>query len=301
MKKRLIVIIILSFFFFHETKQVSAFHNLIENEDITTEEKIKILQEEITRLWSIILQLQSQEKIKENINAHSYLVKNLSDNSIILEKNSRYFYPIASITKLMNAVIVLENIDLNKTITITPEMLEPHGHSPCIFEGLTVSANNLLKASLIQSTNDAAEALSYFIGKEKFIKMMNEKAKDLEMESTLFYDPHGLSLLNSSTASDIYKLIDYVYKNHPELLEITKDNDFYLPDPSGRILKFKNLNNFHESSNFIGGKTGYLPAARQTFVSIFKIKNNPIAIILLKSNNRQSDVSKIIDWLELSN
>ncbi len=128
---------------------------------------------------------------------------------------------------------------------------------------------------------------------------MNEKAKELSMENTFFDDSHGLSSLNTSTAKDLAKLIEYINKEHPQILEITKDNDFYLPNPLGRLLKFKNVNNFHENNDFIGGKTGYLHVAGQTFASIFKAKEDLFSIILLKSRNRQSDTLKILEWLNL--
>jgi len=298
MKNKIFLITILTFFslfFFLFEAKATEFN--YQKEGISIDEKIKILQEEIQRLWSIVLKLQSQKQLEKEIDAHSYLAVNLSNDSILLEKNTKYFYPIASITKLMNAVVVLENVNLEEKITITSEMLDPDGCSPSIFKGLNISAENLLKASLIQSTNDAAESLTYFLGKEKFINLMNQKAQELDMKNTFFCDAHGLSPSNHSTVFDIAKLINYIYKNHSQILEITKNNNFYLPDPSGRMLKFKNLNSFNENGIFVGGKTGYLPEAKQTFASIFTVKENPIAIILLRSINRQSDALKIIDWL----
>lgn len=254
-------------------------------------QKIQILIEKISSLQKLILKLQLQKEVK----AKSYLVIDISNNSIILEKNINQPYPIASITKVMAALIAFENIELNQTITLTQEMLKPEGYSPSLFLGLNVSAKNLLKAALVQSTNDAAEALSYFLERGKFLNLMNQKAKELEMNSTLFYDAHGLSPSNLSTASDIAKLLKYIYQNHPEILSITKDNDFWLPDRTGRLLKFKNLNNFYQNSEFIGGKSGYLPEAKQTFAGLFNLNGKPIAIILLYSQNRQTDTLKIFD------
>jgi len=257
-------------------------------------QQIQILQKEIQRLKTLISKL----KLEKELTAKSYLAVNLSNESIIFEKNTNKSYPIASLTKLMNAVIVLENIDINQKITLTEKMLEPLGYSPSLFLGLNVSAKNLLKASLIQSTNDAAESLTYFLKKGEFLTLMQGKAKELDMANTFFYDPHGLNPSNRSTVSDIAKLLTYIYENHPEILSITKDNNFWLPDPTGRLLKFKNLNNFYGIPEFIGGKSGYLPEARQTSAALFNLKGEPIAIILLYSKNRQADTLKILDWLK---
>ena len=176
-------------------------------------------------------------------------------------------------------------------------MLEPLGHSLTLFLGLNISAENLLKASLIQSTNDACEALAYFLGKEKFLDLMNQKAKELGMKNTVFSDVHGLSPTNRSTAADLAKLISYIYKEHPEILHLTRDNNFWLPDSTGRLLKFQNVNNFYPLPEFIGGKTGYLPQAKQTLASIFLVNKKPIAIILLYSDNRQADIFTILNRL----
>jgi len=253
-------------------------------------QRIEILKHEILLLRSLLVNRHSQK----GISAQSYLAVNLSDNSVLAQKNQNQPYAIASITKLMTALIALENIDTKQKITLDEEMLKPLGSSPSLYSGLKVSAENLLKASLIQSANDAAEALTYFLGKEKFLNLMNKKAKELGMTNTVFYDAHGLNPKNLSTASDLANLLAYIYKNHPEILNITKDNDFWLPDKTGRLLKFQNVNNFYPLSDFIGGKTGYLPEAKQTLASVFNVNGKPVAIIVLSSNNRQADVFAIL-------
>ncbi|MDP1538764.1 MAG: serine hydrolase [bacterium] len=257
-------------------------------------QQIEILQQEIWLLQSLLSNMQLQQEVS----AASYLAVNLSDNSVILSKNANQSYPIASITKLMNAVVASEHIEKSQTIQLTEEMLEPLGQSPSLFSGLNISAENLLKASLIQSVNDASEALTYFLGKEKFLSLTNEKAKELGMENTFFSDAHGLSPANRSTAADLAKLVAYIYEQHPEILQITKDNNFWLPDTTGRLLKFQNVNNFYPFSEFIGGKTGYLPQVKQTLASVFRVKEEPVAIILLYSDNRQADIFTILDQLK---
>lgn len=257
-------------------------------------QQIQILQQEIQRLKTLI----SKFKLEKEVTAESYLVVNLSDKSVVFTKNIDRLYPIASITKLMSAVVVFENIDINQTITLTEKMLEPSGYSPSLFLGLNVSAKNLLKASLIQSTNDAVESLTYFLEKGSFLALMNGKAKELDMANTFFYDSHGLNPSNRSIAPDIVKLLTYIYENHPEILSITKDNNFWLPDPTGRLLKFKNVNNFYEIPESIGGKSGYLPEAKQTLASLFNVNKEPVAIILLYSSNRQTDTLKILNWFK---
>jgi D-alanyl-D-alanine carboxypeptidase len=289
LKSLFLFFLLLFIFFLFTTKRVGA-ASAADMENLS--QQIEIIKQEISLIQSLILNSQSRKEIT----AKSYLAISLSDNSVILEKNSNQPYPIASVTKLMNAIVVLENIDMEKTITLTEKMLEPYGQSPSLFPGLNISAENLLKASLTQSVNDAAEALAYFMGKDKFLDLMNQKAKELNMTNTIFYDVHGLNPANRSTAQDLAKLLLYIYKNHAEILDITRDDNFWLPDKTGRLLKLRNQNNFYPLSTFIGGKTGDLPEAKQTLASIFNV-NGPVAIVLLYSNNRQADVFSILKKL----
>lgn len=169
MKKILYIFIVFFIFFLCIPKPTLA---LTQTQRTLLLQQVEILRYEIQLLQSLLSNLRRQQEIS----AASYLATDLSDNSIILGKNFNQSYPIASITKLMNAVISRENTKKDRTITITEKMLEPLGQSPSPFSSLNINAENLLKASLIQSTNDAAEALTYFLGKEKFLDLMNQKA-----------------------------------------------------------------------------------------------------------------------------
>ncbi len=253
-------------------------------------QQIQIIMREILVLEMLIANMRRRQEIT----APTYLTVNLRTNSVLLEKNVNQPHPIASITKLMTALLTKEKIDQDRTIVLTAEMLKPLGQSPVLFAGLEISAEKLLKANLIQSTNDASLALAHFLGPAKFVDLMNERAKEIGMKETIFVDPHGLSLKNRSTVQDLLKLLSYIYTNHPEILTITKNNDFWLPDRNGKLLKFQNMNHFYPLPNFIGGKSGFLPNARQSMAAIFEINNNPIAILVLRSNNRQADIFAIL-------
>lgn len=258
---------------------------------------IEILMFEIERLQSLINILKAQPT--HQINAQAYLAIDLSSNTVITEKNSNQILPIASITKLMTAVITLENIDQNTTITLNQAMLAPWGSSPPLYNGLEISVQSLLKATLIQSSNDAANSLSYFLGSNNFVSLMNQKTKELNMTNTTFVDPHGLSPQNISTTTDLFLLLQYINQNHPEIFEMGKENNFWLPDQSGRLFKFRNVNNFYDFPGFVGGKTGYLPEAKQTMASVFNINDRSVAIITLFSNNRQADILSLLNPIKI--
>jgi D-alanyl-D-alanine carboxypeptidase len=297
MKKILILTILPLVFLSFGTKTVYALDT--SSMIINLNQQIQDLQKKIQDLMSLFSNTRIPEtKTINGIAGDSYIAVDLSNNSVILEKNIDKSYTIASITKLMNSVVTLENINLAQTITLKEKMLEPVGYSPSLFLGLNVSAENLLKASLIQSTNDAAESLTYFLDEGEFLKLMNKKAEEIGMTNTHYYDVHGLNPQNHSTASDLVKLLNYINKNHPKILAITKDNNFWLPNPVGRLLKFANLNGFFGSSEFIGGKSGYLPEAKHSFASLFNIKGKTYAIVVLCSDKSKTDTSKIVDWIK---
>ena len=263
------------------------------------EERLKrieeLIEEKIYLMWRV-----SGIEMKEKISARSFTVVNLSqDGNVLLKRDGDKAYPIASITKLLSSVVAVENLDIEETIILTPPMLESHGYSPSLFPGAIVRAKDLMKASLIQSTNDASESLTYFMDRGVLVGLMNIKAQNIGMTDSFFYDAHGLSPGNVSTVDDIVKLLEYIMEEHPEILEITCQEDFRLPNVYGTPLTFRNLNLLHNipPESFIGGKTGYLPEAKQTYTSLFKIGDDVFAVVILMSENRRSDLESIYEWL----
>jgi len=267
-------------------------------EEDKIQQKITISQYEESSKIKFNKSLIDSQKKSYKISAKAYGAFDINKNKSITGINKDKILPIASVTKLMNAVIAKENIKTGQTLTIEDTMLDSEGQSPVIYTGLNISFEDLLKASLTQSVNDAAKSISYFVGEKKFINLMNKKAKELGMKNTTFVDTNGLNLKNKSSVNDLTKLVAYVYKNHPELLETTKDNNFWLPDKDGKLLKFYNMNNFYNYPKFIGGKTGYLPKAGQSIASVFNVAGRPIIIITLNSKNQQTDTLAILNKIK---
>ena len=232
------------------------------------------------------------------ISAKSYLVADLDSGFVFAEKDSQKQLPIASITKLMTAIVVSENVDLRKAILVEKKMLEAYGSTKGLDAGKSFRVVELFYPLLIESSNDAAEVLSYFLGKEKTIKLMNEKAKSILMEKTNFTDPSGFDLKNVSTAQDLFYLGRYVLNNRPLLFEIGKGKEVKsFGEIKFDIKKFWNKNVFINDPNFVGGKTGYLKEAGQTALFIFHLGERNILISLLNSENTEPDTQKIYKWL----
>lgn len=250
----------------------------------------------------------ANEKLSDfpEISAKSYLVADLNSGFVFTEKNSNEQLSIASLTKLMTAVVIAENVDLRKSILIEPEMLEAYGTTQGLEAGKSFRVVELFYPLLIESSNDAAETLSYFLSRKRTIEMMNEKAKAILMENTEFVDPYGFDLKNVSTAQDLFQLARYILNNRPPILEITKGKQVRsFGEVRFNIKDFWNKNVFINDPNFVGGKTGYLPQSKYTAIFIFKFltqdektRDIDIVIILLDSEDNKTDTQKIYKWLQ---
>lgn len=238
------------------------------------------------------------------LTAKSFLVADLDSGLVLAEKDSQKQLPLASVTKLMTAIVLAENIDLERSILVRPYMLDAYGSTEGLEEEKRFRVVELFYPLLIESSNDAAEALSYFLGKDKTIRLMNEKAESILMEQTRFADPSGFDPENISTARDLFYLARYVFNNRPPLLEITKGKKVRsFGEISFDIEKLWNKNIFINDSTFIGGKTGYTVQAKYTSLFIFSFntedeRERNIVIILLGSESLEADTQKIYIWLQ---
>jgi len=250
----------------------------------------------------------SYEKISSGepplVSASSYLVTDLDSGFVFAEKNSQRVSSIASLTKLMTATVVAENIDLRKSVEVTPAMLEAYGETDALLLGERYRVVELFYPLLISSSNDAAEATAGFLGRERTIRMMNEKAEALLMQDTKFVDPSGLDSGNVSTAQDLFHLARYVVNNRPPIFEITKGEVVRTYGTiSFAVQGLWNKNLFVEDTSFAGGKTGYTKAARHTGIFLFRFRAEQgalrtIAFVVLDSRNDKLDVQRLYGWLE---
>lgn len=230
----------------------------------------------------------------KKVSAKSYIVRNISDNKTILEKDNDKVMPIASITKLVTAVVARRLLDQDQYIVITPEVMKAYGNEARFRIGEKMTMNELLYPLLLVSSNDAADALamSYSKGKRKFVEEMNNWVNDIGAYKTHFSDPSGLSAYNVSTVSDMAKITDWILKNDPEIFNITA-----MKYKSLRTHTWTNPTHLLNITAYIGGKNGYTPEANRTGLSIFEIgkKKKIFAVILLGSSMRDNDTLDLLD------
>lgn len=243
---------------------------------------------------------------KPSLNANIALVAlDDGDEKILYAKNLKEKSAIASLTKLMTAVVVIENYPLDSLIEIDEQTLEDTwGTSGNLRSGEHITVEDLLKIMLIESSNDAAECLASKINRDNFLFLMNEKAKELKMKSTSFVNPSGLDEdngdCNISSAQDLATLISYIIKEYPLISEILSSKEDYVISQEGIYHALENTNILlEELPQESWGKTGYTEKANGCLVLMTKTPNDDTIInIIINADERFEEMEKLINWTD---
>jgi len=223
---------------------------------------------------------------------------------VLFKKNSNEKLAIASLTKLMTANIVLENYDLSREIKISEEAVLQEGEAGKLTAGKIFSVEYLLYPLLMESSNDAAYVLTNDyngMAEEKFVELMNLKAKDLGLEDTYFVNSTGLDpeqpghSINYSTAEDLVKLTKYLLKK-PLIWEILATPKFSLYGPE--LINTNGL--LGEIPNIVGGKTGFTDQAGGCMLLVSKNKGENFLVNVIlgapSSSARIEEMEKLINY-----
>ena len=237
-------------------------------------------------------------KLSPKVSAQAYAVGDLETGDVIIEKNGEEIRPIASITKLVTALTALDVVSQRKTISITSAMLAVQGENGGFRAGEKIQSNDLVYPLVLVSSNDAAEILARYAGKENFIRFMNEKVSSMGLTETYFEDPSGLSDNNLSSAYDLLRLSRYMYLYKPFVLEMS-----ILPSYRTKGHYWDNTSQFLDIEGYKGGKRGYTYDAGETSLAIFEVpmgefSNRTIAIIVLGSVDRYKDTIEIMKYVK---
>ncbi len=226
------------------------------------------------------------------IKSKSALVLDSQTGRILMQKNAFQKRPIASITKLMTALVFLDRqMDLDNAVTISLDDRQ-NGGVLVLNPGDQVKLRDLLQISLISSVNSAADVLarSTDLSYEEFIEAMNSKAKELGMEDSVFVDPVGISAGNQATAMGVAKLLKAARrKSLIEQALSSSSYNFYTAD--GRYHLVKNTNQLLGSYlDVVGGKTGYIDEAGYCLVSLISHSQakGDIIVVVLGADSEQS-------------
>ncbi|MCS6789246.1 MAG: serine hydrolase [Patescibacteria group bacterium] len=255
--------------------------------------------------YRFILKNNFSEVIFPNVSAKIVLVADLKTNQILWTKNINQRWPIASLTKLVTSVFAFKNMDPESKITLTEKdvnVLDSGTQSDQKLQaGESYFISDLIKWMMLASRNEAAEGLANFFSREKFIAGMNDLVKSWGANFTYFNDPTGLSVSNQSTPEDIFKIVQKIYFDYPEILKISTQKSLIVKDLSNSKNRLiYNIHPFAGNPEFLGGKTGFIQSSKQNLVSIFNFKNQPIMILIMGSDDRVRDTQIIFEWLKLN-
>ena len=244
---------------------------------------------------------------KLSLRSASAIIQDQETGEILYVKNASTVTPIASITKLMTAMVVLDaGLDLQETITISSEDMDSlKGTHSRLKPGASLSRDELLRVALMASENRAAAALgrSYPGGIDAFKRAMNHKAQMLGMNDTRFDDSTGLSPANVSSAEDLVKLVRAAHRY--DLIRSYTTMTGHEVHVAGRPLAYRNTNRLVANGSWNIGlsKTGFTNDAGRCLVLQAKLAERQVIIVLLDSwgkLSRIADANRIRAWLEAS-
>lgn len=240
------------------------------------------------------------------LNSSAALLVDQSTGEVLVKKNDQAVLPIASLTKMMTALLVAEaRQPMDEVLTITEEDVDTERHSRSRLKvGTTLTREEALHLALMSSENRAAHALgrTYPGGMQKMVEAMNAKAKALGMHTTTYVDPTGLSNRNQSTARDLAVLVGAAAKN-PVLADFST-TPTHLATLGNRTLQYRNSNRLVRSDSGrwdIGfQKTGYIVEAGRCLTMLTKLGGHDLIMVLLDADNnnaRLADAERMRRWV----
>ncbi|NBD73731.1 hypothetical protein GVX82_01670 [Patescibacteria group bacterium] len=222
------------------------------------------------------------------LGARAWVVTDLTTGEVLAGHNEERALPIASITKLMTAVVA-------------GDMIHPEEEVYLPYKGVTYRAADLLYPLMLRSDNAVSNALANHVGWDTFLRWMNDKADALGMQRSAFRDPSGLSAGNVASPNDLVRLARYLYTDTAYILAASKEDAWNIRSSGGSTWRMTNQNRFAGDAYFVGGKLGFTDEAKKTGLSILAV---PVAgdvritaVVILGSDDWKRDTDRLVAWL----
>lgn len=231
------------------------------------------------------------------ISANAAIIFEKDSRVVVYEKEGNFRFVPASTTKIMTAVIALENYNLDQYVYIPYSVQSVEGSSMGLIGGEKVRVIDLLYGMMLPSGNDAAYVLAALDaqGRNGFVEKMNKKAQELKLYNTHFVDPSGYDDKNYTSAFDLARLAAYAMEN-PTFAQIVQTRHMVVHDESGKMVyDLHNLNRLLEYQDVIGIKTGFTEEAGEVLVTSLKSNGKTYIIVVLKSGDRFGDTEQILE------
>jgi D-alanyl-D-alanine carboxypeptidase (penicillin-binding protein 5/6) len=235
-----------------------------------------------------------------DLNASSAVAIDTQTATVLYSKNADAHRPLASITKLITALVILSRHSVDETITIPKLPVYPQEAETLGFiAGDTFRMGDLLEAALVPSANDAADALAIWDAGSvtKFAAKMNAKMNEWGITDTRFTGASGLEDSgNYASAAALGKIAALAIQN-PNLSRLVSRPQGQITSGQGRIYAFDTTNDLLASGQFYGIKTGYTQAAGECFVGLTRVNGHQVITVVLGSNNRFGATTTLTNWI----
>jgi len=252
-----------------------------------------------SEFWQPNMTPPKEEKLP--LTAKSVLSYDLTTDTMLYAQNIETKRPIASLTKIMTAIVALENLDLDKTVTVTKSAAEIGEGSMGLSIGEKLRTEDLLYGLILKSGNDAAETIAQTskFGREDYLHLMNKKAEDLGLSHTRFTNPSGLQGDGEqySTAKELLVMTRYALKID-EFAKIVATYEHNIPQNSGHkeYILYNETNLLTTYPGVKGVKTGFTDEAGMCLVTYLDYKGHQIIAVLLNSENRRQEMTDLLDY-----
>lgn len=256
--------------------------------------------EERVEITTVPIPVKNQET-QPDIKATSVIAIDKASGSVLIEKNADEKRPIASITKLATAIETVNVYELDETVTI-PKLPAYNAGDEIIDlkQGETYKVRDLLKALLVNSANDAADALAIINSgsSEAYSKNMTEKVKEWGIEDVNFNNPSGLKDVgNEATARAVAKM--GMLAMHNQLIEqLVSTGTSSITSTSGRAIALEPTNKLLQTGQYKGIKTGYTLASGQCFIGLVNIQGHEVITVVLNSPDRFGETQQLVNWID---
>jgi len=235
------------------------------------------------------------------ISAQSVIIMDMETDYVILEKNSHDQLPIASISKIVTALVAEKSLSPKHEIIISQQAINTEGGTGKLNVNEKFFTKELIDLMLISSSNDAAMqiALEVSDGAESFSELMNQKVESFGLSDSNFVEPSGLDAKNISTAFDIAQIADSTF-GESNIWNILGQSGMDTESVDGKIRHLKNTNQIINDPRIISGKTGFTNEAGGTLVIVAELgeENRKMIFVILGSGDRFGEMVVLLDWVE---
>jgi len=294
-KSKFLYLALLSFVFVAaSTIALSSSGNLFEKNITKTIEEIMNIKETLSPLPVL-----AKDASFPILSAQAVLAIDADSGVTLFEKNADNPVLPASTTKIVTALVALDNYSLEEVLTVGKVNID--GQKMKLIKGEKITVHNLLYGLLVYSANDAAEVLAENFpgGRETFIETMNEEAKEFHLKNTKFYNPTGLDGNGHITTAKDLITISKIAMQNPVFAEIVSTKEKIVKSEDGKVTH--HLTNINELLGKVPGvmgiKTGWTEDARENLITYLERNDHKIYIAVLGSQDRFGETKELIDWI----